>query len=59
MNAQQITELTNIEAALNSLLATLPTNEIKRNLSKVKQSIHSTICLALEDKQDYPEQGKK
>jgi hypothetical protein len=59
MNAQQITELTSIETALNSLLATLPTNEIKRNLSKVKKSIHATICLALEDKEDAPEHPRK
>jgi hypothetical protein len=59
MKSQQLLELETIEAKLNALLATLPTNEIKRSLSKVKKSIHATICQVLEDKEDAPEQEKK
>ena len=48
MTTEQLQQLTSIENQLITLLATLPKNEITRNLSTAKNSLHSVICKVLE-----------
>ena len=48
MTTEQLQQLTSIENQLITLLATLPKNEITRNLSTAKKSLHSVICKVLE-----------
>lgn len=49
MTTEQLNQLTNIENQLIALLASLPKNEITRNLSTAKKSLHTVICKCLEE----------